>query len=209
VTGVGAARVGPFDGALTGSVCVLELADGETIDLPVARWHAPPDAFDHMMLARCAGRTLDVGCGPGRLTTALAERGVPALGVDISPVAVELTRLRGAPALCADVFGRIPAEGRWRHVLLADGNVGIGGDPAALLARVAVLLARHGTALVELDPPGTGLRRAAARFAAHGTWFPRARLAVDAVGEPAVAAGFHVRSTAGAGGRWFAELVKR
>lgn len=197
----------PFDRALAGAVCVLQLASGETVDLPVARWHALPDTFDDLLLSRCTAQTLDVGCGPGRLTTALTERGIPALGVDISELAVELTRLRGAPALCADVFGRIPAEGRWRHVLLADGNVGIGGDPTALLCRVAGLLADDGTALVELDPPGTGLRREAARLEAG--WFPWARLAVDAIDEPAVAAGFRVRGTSGMDGRWFAELVRR
>lgn len=207
MTGVVAPEATPFDDALAGAVCVLELASGETIDLPVARWHAPPDAFDSMLLDRCTAHTLDVGCGPGRLTTALAERGIPALGVDISPVAVELTRLRGAPALCADVFGRIPGEGRWRHVLLADGNVGIGGDPTALLSRIAALLAKTGTALVELDPPGTGLRREAARLD-RGGWFPWARLAVDAVGGPAGAAGLRVRETAGVAGRWFAELAR-
>lgn len=206
VSTVAAVDPAPFDRALAGAVCVLELASGETIDLPVARWHALPDAFDDLLLTRCTGHTLDVGCGPGRLTTALAERGIPALGVDISPLAVELTRMRGAPALCADVFGRIPAEGRWRHVLLADGNVGIGGDPTALLHRVATLLAPTGTALVELEPPGTGLRREAARLEAG--WFPWARLAVDAIAEPAAAAGFRVRTTAGSVGRWFAELVR-
>lgn len=208
MTHLAAPEAGPFDSALAGSVCVLELASGETIDLPVARWHAVPDTFDDLLLARCTSYTLDIGCGPGRLTSALAQRGIPALGVDVSPVAVELTRLRGAPAVCADVFDRIPAEGRWRHVLLADGNVGIGGDPTALLSRVAALLARSGTALVELDPPGTGLRTEAARLQ-QGGWFPWARLAVDAVDEPAVAAGFRVRATAGMAGRWFAELVRR
>jgi SAM-dependent methyltransferase len=207
VSTVAEAEATPFDRALAGAVCVLELASGETIDLPVARWHALPDTFDDLLLSRCAGHTLDIGCGPGRLTTALTERGVPALGVDISALAVELTRLRGAPALCADVFGRIPAEGRWRHVLLADGNVGIGGDPTALLRRVAGLLAGDGTALVELDPPGTGLRTEAARLEAG--WFPWARLAIDAIDEPAVAAGFRVRTTSGMDGRWFAELVRR
>ena len=29
-------------------------------------------------------RVLDVGCGPGRHTTALAERGVPGVGLDLS-----------------------------------------------------------------------------------------------------------------------------
>jgi SAM-dependent methyltransferase len=199
---------GPFDGALRGSVCVLELAGGEVVELAVHRWHAEPDTFDELLLSHCTGYTLDVGCGPGRLTSALAQRGVPVLGVDISAVAVDLTRRRGAPALCADVFGRIPAEGRWRHVLLADGNVGIGGDPAALLRRVAGLLSPAGTALVELDRPGTGLRTETARLAAHTGWFPWARLGVDAIHEPAGDAGLSVRSTTTVGARWFAELAR-
>lgn len=202
----------PFDVALRGAVCMLELAGGERLALPVSRWHARPDAFDQMLLARCTGHTLDVGCGPGRMTAALVERGVPTLGVDVSSVAVDLTRRRGAPALCADIFERIPAEGRWQHVLLADGNVGIGGDPDRLLGRVAGLLAPKGTALVELDPPGTGLRREAARVVRRDNrteWFPWATVAVDAVDTLADAAGLRVRTTAGAHGRWFAELVRR
>lgn len=205
-------RTCPFDPAMRGARCVLELAGGELIDLPVARWHAEPDGFDELLLSRCVGQTLDVGCGPGRLTSALGERGVPALGVDISPVAVDLTRRRGALALCTDVFGRVPAEGRWQHVLLADGNVGIGGDPVALLHRVTALLAPNGTALVELERPGTGLRRDVARLLRadrSSAWFPWARLAADAVGMPAAAAGLRVRATVGAAGRWFAELVRR
>ena len=39
-----------------------------------------------------------------------------------------------------DVFARVPGEGRWVRMLVADGNVGIGGDPAMLLARTARLL---------------------------------------------------------------------
>jgi SAM-dependent methyltransferase len=206
---------GPFDVALRGGRCVLELAGGERVELPSARWHARPDTFDELLLSRCVGPTLDVGCGPGRLTSALGDRGVPALGIDVSPVAVGLTRRRGAAALCTDVFGQVPDEGRWRHVLLADGNVGIGGDPAALLRRVAALIAPAGTVLVEADAPGTGLRRQAARLVRSSQmsqqdgpedWFPWARLAVDAVAGPAALAGLRVRATETVAGRWFAEL---
>jgi SAM-dependent methyltransferase len=189
-------------------VCLLELAGEDRLALPVGRWHAPPDAFDELLLARCSGPTLDVGCGPGRLTSALARRGVPALGVDVSELAVDLTRRRGAPALRADVFGRIPGAGRWRHVLLADGNVGIGGDPIALLRRVAELLSPSGSALVELEPPGAGLRTGSARLAG-AAWFPWARVAVDAVHDLAADARLRVTGTSGTDGRWFAELVRR
>jgi SAM-dependent methyltransferase len=198
-----------FEPALRGGTCVLELAGGERLALPVARWHGPPDTADDLLLNRCQGRTLDAGCGPGRLAGALTRRGVPTLGVDVSEVAVALTRRRGAAALRADVFDRLPAEGRWRHVLLADGNVGIGGDPVALLARVGRLLAPGGTALVELDPPGTGVRRGIARLAGQRDSFPWARVAVDAVSGVAGRAGFVVAATEGSGGRWFAELARR
>ncbi|HEX3791349.1 MAG TPA: methyltransferase domain-containing protein [Pseudonocardiaceae bacterium] len=205
-----------FDDALGGAHCVLELAGGDRITLPVSRWRADPDHADELLLSRCSGPTLDVGCGPGRLIGTLVTRGVPALGVDVSPVAVRLTRRRGALAVRRDVFDRLPGEGRWRHVLLADGNVGIGGDPGRLLRRVAELLGRGGTALVELDPPGTGLRRDQARLTAPGspcgrepgTWFPWARLGADATASLAEAAGLTMRWRAELAGRWFAELVR-
>ncbi|HWC84137.1 MAG TPA: class I SAM-dependent methyltransferase [Pseudonocardiaceae bacterium] len=198
----------PFDRALRGGPhCVLELAGGERIIMPVARWRADPDAADELLLARCAGPTLDVGCGPGRLAAALTSRGVPTLGIDVSAVAVRQTRKRGAAALRRDVFDRLPGEGRWRHVLLADGNVGIGGDPRQLLRRIAELLDRRGSALVEVDPPGVGLRRQQARLATGTGWFPWARLGADAIATQAAAAGFTPRWRAEYAGRWFVELV--
>ena len=66
---------------------------------------------------------------------ALAARGVPALGVDLSAVAQRLCRRRRTPMVRRDVFGPLPGEGTWGHVLLADGNIGIGGDPLRLLRR--------------------------------------------------------------------------
>ena len=201
----------PFDQAMRGARATLEF-DGQRLLLPVTRWHAEPDSADELLLARCGGATLDVGCGPGRLTAALGMRGIPALGIDISPVAVTLTRARGAAALRRDVFGRVPGAGRWRHVLVADGNVGIGGDPVALLRRAADLLAPDGSVLVELDPPGTGLVRGLARLVQpHGMSgpFPWARVGVEAIAGPAAYAGLLLRWRARRVGRWFAELIGR
>ncbi|PRX50059.1 methyltransferase family protein [Prauserella shujinwangii] len=201
-----------FDPGLLGGTCWFELSGGERIGLPVRRWRRPPGVADELLLGRCTGPTLDVGCGPGRLVAALGERGVATLGIDRSAVAVRLARRRGATALRRDVFGRLPAEGRWRHVLLADGNIGIGGDPVILLCRVADLLAESGTALVEVEPPGRGLRRERVRIGGQGTrsghWFRWAWLGVDAVAAAAAPAGLRVRWTGHRDGRWVTELTR-
>lgn len=38
------------------------------------------------------GPVADLGCGPGKVTAHLAELGVPAFGVDLSPKMIELAR---------------------------------------------------------------------------------------------------------------------
>jgi SAM-dependent methyltransferase len=124
--------------------------------LPLERWLAEADASDNALIDCCTGPTLDVGCGPGRLVTALAARGRVALGIDVSAEAVRIGTARGATVLCGDVFGPVPSAGRWEHVLLADGSVGIGGDVVALLRRCAELLRPGGTVVVEVEGPGTG-----------------------------------------------------
>ena len=44
---------------------------------------ATPTRADLALLAHCTGRTLDIGCGPGRLTAALAALGHVVLGIDV------------------------------------------------------------------------------------------------------------------------------
>lgn len=185
--------------------------DGRRTRLPVPQWSAAPDRADRALLARCAGPTLDIGCGPGRLTAALAARGVPALGIDISALAVAMTVARGGVALLRDVFDRAPGDGRWRHVLLADGNVGIGGDPARLLLRCAHLLAPGGTALVDVAPPGTGLVARRVRLEAagrRGPWFVWSRLDAESLHALAAPLGLTMTSHYHINSRWQAELRK-
>ncbi|MBP7972994.1 MAG: DUF2064 domain-containing protein [Candidatus Nanopelagicales bacterium] len=141
---------GVFDNALRhGSDLHLVHDQGERTVLNVRRWLAEPDDADHSLLDRCNGATLDIGCGPGRFTIALARRGHHSLGVDTAPTAVEITRAGGAAALCRSVFDTLPGEGHWDTVLLADGNLGIAGDPDRLLRRSHELLRTGGRLLVE------------------------------------------------------------
>ena len=145
-----------FDAALSG--CPVEVRvdapggvvarSGMPAVLEASAWQVLSVA-DEVLVSRCEGPVLDVGCGPGRFVEALACRGVPALGVDLSRAAVDRTRRSGASALLRDVHQRIPGEGRWATVLLADGNIGIGGDPLALLRRCRDLLRPGAVALVE------------------------------------------------------------
>jgi glycosyltransferase A (GT-A) superfamily protein (DUF2064 family) len=144
-----------FEQALGGTARVVATGiDGRTVPSlsELDRWKAPADEVDRLALSRCEGPVLDIGCGPGRIVTALAERGIPALGVDVSPRAISLTTSRGAAALHRPVQDRLPGEGRWGSVLLMDGNIGIGGAPVDLLRRCAELVRPDGLVLVEVDP---------------------------------------------------------
>lgn len=120
--------------------------DGEAVSVGPA---------DQIVLARCEPPVLVVGCGPGRMVQALQESGQPALGIDISAVAVEASRTRGGMVLRARVEDPLPAEGRWGTVLLVDGNVGFGGDVPALLSRCRELVTPGGLILCEVDPTPT------------------------------------------------------
>jgi SAM-dependent methyltransferase len=186
----------------------IEHADGSRRLLPVDGWLRESPG-DKSILDRCQGPTLDIGSGPGRLTVALAERGIPALGIDITPYAVDIARSSGALVMLRDVFDRVPGTGRWATVLLADGNIGIGGDPAALLHRVTELLAPQGRALVEVGAPGTPLRREQVRLRHAGQtspWFPWAYVGTDHICDVARSAGLGDVRIWTVDGRWFAAI---
>jgi SAM-dependent methyltransferase len=189
----------------------VRYADGGASELPLRAWTGGTRPGDLGLLDRCAGPTLDLGCGPGRLTAQLAARGVPALGVDVAPYAVTLARGRGGTALHRDLFDPLPGEGRWHRLLLADGNLGIGGDPAALLRRCAGLLHPDGILLCETDRPGTGVRRTRVRLEPPLTppsaWFPWAQVGAEALPVLGSAAGLAVAGGWAERGRWFAVLA--
>jgi SAM-dependent methyltransferase len=188
----------------------LRTTDGRVLPLQVSRWCGPPDAADEELLRRCRGPVLDVGCGPGRLTVALAGRGIPALGVDISRAAVRRVCQAGAAALQRSVFDPLPGQGRWATVLLADGNIGIGGLPARLLHRCGQLLAPGGRILIEAEP-GDVDERLTARLehpdGRRGPAFSWARLGMPAVARACAEAGLHIDGQWQHSGRAFASAA--
>lgn len=198
-----------FASALHGSPTVVVGLGDEPMALPVDLWTRTADDHDRALVALCDGPTLDIGCGPGRMTEALGDAGHLALGIDVVDAAVSLTRRRGASALCRDVFERVPGEGRWHTALLADGNIGIGGDPVRLLRRVRSLLAPGGRIVVELTGPRGGLVRGWAVLESSGHRsrpFRWATLGLDALTLTAAQADLFVHGVHRIGDRWAAVL---
>ena len=66
--------VSAFDHALGGNPALLLRSDGGAVRLDVARWNDSASPEDAWLLDRCSGAVVDLGCGPGRLLSALADR---------------------------------------------------------------------------------------------------------------------------------------
>ena len=189
----------------------VRLAGGRATGLPLHKWLAPVDAADRAVLAHAVAPVLDIGCGPGRHLAALAAAGHDGLGLDLSPVAVRLARARGAEAILRSVFADVPRAGTWNTALLLDGNIGIGGAPAALLARARALVAPGGSVLVETGSPTEPTRRIRVRLesrSAMSPWFGWATVGAEGIGALAEAAGLETSAPIEAGGRWFVRLVR-
>lgn len=174
---------------------VMEQAStGELHELAVHAWSGPATPNERRMLDGLRPAVLDIGCGPGRIAAALAEAGVPSLGIDVAPTALRSAEGAGAVVLERSVFDPLPGEHRWGTVLLLDGNIGIGGDPARLLRRLVELVSLDGAAVVEVDPPGHRCRLDRVRLVGPdgdaGPWFDWAWVGADAIDELARGAGF-------------------
>ncbi len=210
-----------YDHSLTSGLdLTVHYADGQAVSLGVARWRGAARGADASLLDLIDGPALDIGCGPGRIVAALAARGCPALGIDVAPAAVRLARRAGGRALLRSVFGHVPGAGTWAFAVLADGNIGIGGDPGRLLRRTAELVRPDGRVLLELDQPGSGLRLRQAQLrddrGTTGRWFPWASVGVEALEKLATGVGLvvveswsaHDDEDDGGGRRWFASLAR-
>jgi SAM-dependent methyltransferase len=93
---------------------------------PVRRWF--PCERRALRLAR--GRVLDVGCGAGRVALELQRRGREVVGIDVSPLAVEVARRRGVTDARVLAFEDVDESlGRFDTVVMFGNNFGLFGGP--------------------------------------------------------------------------------
>lgn len=151
----------PYDKALRHGLGTLSLdpasddVEASPLRFKVQQWCEPATPAEVALLRASGGPVLDVGCGPGRMLVAAAGLGLRALGVDVSGEAVAQAKSRGAMAIRQSIFDPVPYEGSWETVLLLDGNIGIGGNIAAILRRLGQVLAPDGSVLVEVEQEAT------------------------------------------------------
>ena len=133
------------------SVAPLLAAEPGLMHVDLERWRSEADMVDQLIVLRCEPPVIDIGCGPGRMVRALQSSGRAVLGIDSSSVAVDESRRGGGSVLHRRITDLLPAEGRWGTALLMDGNIGIGGDVAELLARCRDLVLPGGLVICEVD----------------------------------------------------------
>ncbi len=193
----------------------LRLTDPDRPDvvttMDVSRWSAAADRVDRSLLDDADGPVIDIGCGPGRMLVAARALGIPALGVDVSAEAVAIAQRSGGTAVQGSVFDAVPDEGHWDTALVIDGNIGIGGDPAALLERCREIVRTGGRVIVETNPDPLADRVYTARVVDtdghESAGFPWAEVGLDALHRYAADAGLMARQSWTVAGRSFCELL--
>ena len=91
---------------------------------PPERWHP----FQRRILRACRGRVLDVGCGAGRAALALQEAGHSVVAIDISPLAVRVSKNQGVrDARVLSVTQVSQRLGTFDSILMLGNNLGLLG----------------------------------------------------------------------------------
>jgi len=92
---------------------------------PFRRW-AP---VERKAMRHVRGRVLDVGVGAGRVALHLQERGHEVVGIDVSPLAVEVARRRGVDDARVLAFKDVgPKLGVFHTVVMMCNNFGLFGS---------------------------------------------------------------------------------
>jgi SAM-dependent methyltransferase len=122
---------------------------------PFRRW---PKA-ERQAMRHVRGRVLDVGSGAGRVALHLQERGHEVVGIDTSPLAIEVARRRGAKDVRELSVTRVGTElGRFDTIVMFGNNFGLLGNRKRapwLLRRFGSIATEHARIVAESVNPYT------------------------------------------------------
>jgi SAM-dependent methyltransferase len=116
------------------SIEIIERDDGlvdYTDSLPGAYFSDYPDwpEYERKGMKYVQGRVLDIGCGAGRHCLHLQEQGHEVVGIDLSPLAVEVCRERGVrDARLLNITQIDSSLGTFDTILMMGNNFGLVGN---------------------------------------------------------------------------------
>ena len=103
------------------------------------------------------GRVLDIGCGAGRHSLYLQQKGLDVVGIDNSPLAIEVCKLRGLRDVRLMPVTRIGRKlGIFDTVIMLGNNFGLFGNPERakrLLRRLHGMTSRRGRIIAQSADP--------------------------------------------------------
>jgi len=143
---------------------IIERDDGyiDVSDGPKAYFSEYKDWAKHLQQAMkyVKGRVLDIGCGAGRHSLYLQNKGFDVLGIDVSPYAIKVCKRRGikkTKLISADKLGQ--KFGKFDTILMLGNNFGLFENlnyGKKLLKRFSAITNDNAFIIAEtLDPYGT------------------------------------------------------
>ena len=120
---------------------------------PYRRW----PATEKQAMRAVRGRVLDVGCGAGRVSLYLQERGHDVVAIDASPLAIEVVKRRGVTRAEVRSLADLDRSlGIFDTIILLRNNFGLVGKEGSaprLLRRLAAITSDHGRIITDsVDP---------------------------------------------------------
>ncbi|MFD2600081.1 class I SAM-dependent methyltransferase [Sphingobacterium corticis] len=150
----GEALLDIFHQSATAEPLYLHTSYGDTDEMPVDVFFRDEDDFselEHIALALCDGRVMDVGAGAGAHTLYLQNKGFAVTGLEISPTVASILLQRGVDdVIQGDFFEH--EDSKYDTLLFLMNGIGLAGDIAGfrrLLQHSKKLLSERGQLLFD------------------------------------------------------------
>lgn len=141
---------------------LIERSDGYIdVSAGAEMYFSEPSDEQRLVVDRAVGRVLDVGCGAGRFALYLQKQGRDVVGIDVSPLAIDVCRRRGLQdGRVMSVEEVDTSLGRFDTVLMLGNNLALLGSARGakrILKRLSAVVVPGGSIIGNtLDPYMSG-----------------------------------------------------